>query len=260
MRKLKLLTKIYSSRKMAYGHIQKEIEEQIEDLNVTIKSTILDDNGFITLALEGEDEIAAANYIASIFGECKELEELKEGDTLKGYITSSGKVGFGIFVDIGIKSPYQVDVLIPMFTLRKQLAEERKLPVRKIIELFGLIDNVPLEITLEKVSIGTKKIEGRLSDEQVATFLKWVDDGLEKLLILGTSRDTVQEVLEDTRHSHDVIDIETIGWMENILTCKFNTSAKGLIPRIGRLIPRAKFEIVSPAQITKAMKDYDSKL
>ena len=255
MKKLKLLTKIYSSKKLVFGHIQREIEEQIKDLNVTIKSTILDDDGFVTIALEGEDEIAAGNYIASLFGESKEFADLKEGDIVKGYICSSGKVGFGIFVDIGIKTPYQVDVLVPMFVLREQLLEGKKIPVRKIIELFGLIDNFPLELQLTMVSVGTKKIEGRLSDNQVAMFKKWVEDGLDKLYILGTSRETIQDVLKDTRHSHDIVEIETVGWMENVLTCKFNTSAKGLIPRIGKILPRAKFEIFSPAQVVKTLKD-----
>lgn len=255
MKKLKLMTKVYSSKKRVYSHIQSEIEEQIKDLNVTITSTILDDDGYITIALEGEDEIAASNYIASLFGESKKFGELKEGDIIKGYICSSGKIGFGIFVDIGIKNPYQIDVLIPLFILRKQLVDDKKIPVRKLIDLFGLIDNFPLEVLLEKVSIGTKKIEGRLSDKQAETFQRWVEDGLEKLFILGTSKETVQEVLKDTKHSKDIIEIETVGWMENVLTCKFNTNAKGLIPRIGKILPRAKFEIFSPAQINKALKD-----
>ncbi len=255
MKKLKLLTKIYSSKKQVFSHIQREIDEQIKDLNVTITSIVLDDEGFVTIALEGDDEIAASNYIASLFGESKKLGEVKEGDIVKGYICSSGKVGFGIFVDIGIKHPYQIDVLIPLFILRKQLVDDKKIPVRKLIDLFGLIDNFPVEVILEKVSIGTKKIEGRLSDKQAETYQRWVEDGLEKLFILGTSKETVQDVLKDTKHAHDIIDIETVGWMENVLTCKFNTNAKGLIPRIGRILPRAKFEIFSPAKINKALKD-----
>ena len=32
MKKLKLMTKIYSSKKRVFSHIQREIEEQIKDL------------------------------------------------------------------------------------------------------------------------------------------------------------------------------------------------------------------------------------
>ena len=139
MKKLKLLTKIYSSKKQVFSHIQREIDEQIKDLNVTITSIVLDDDEFVTIALEGKDEVAASNYIASIFGESKKLGEVKEGDIVKGYICSSGKVGFGIFVDIGIKNPYQIDVLIPLFILRKQLVDDKKIKdTTKVLEAFNI--------------------------------------------------------------------------------------------------------------------------
>jgi len=255
MQKLLLLTKVPSTDLGRVQRFQKELERRLQDLTVTIKRMEIYDDGFIDLTLEGEDEVAAKNYLAQLYGRAIPLDELKAGDTLKGFICSSGKVGFGLFVDIGIKKPYAVDALVPLFVLREQLAEGKKISVRRIIELFGLVDHLPLEITIEKVSIALKKIEAKLSERQVAQFQKWQEEGLEKLFILGEPQARIKKALEQTKHEKDIIEIEQLGWAEYALTCKFNTTARGLIPEIGRALPKAKFEIFSPAKIRRALKE-----
>jgi hypothetical protein len=249
------MTKLYTKKKDNFILLRGSIEKQLRDLDVNISSIILDDNGFINVNLEGEDELAAYNYLASLYGKNIELGELKEGDIVKGYVCSSGKVGFGLFVDIGIKEPYNVDALLPLFALREQLAEGKTLPVRKIIKMFGLIDNFPIEIIMQKVSIGTKKAEAKLSEKQIETFETWREEGLDKLLILGAFEEEIERALKRSNHSKDIISLESLGWMENIITCKFNTNAKGLIPAIGRILPKAKFEIFSPSFIKKALRE-----
>ena len=255
MKKTRLLTKIYADKKNNFLDLKSAINEAIDDLNVQLNSISLSDAGYVSITLEGEDEIVASNYLKTLFGESKELNDLKGGDIIKGYICSSGKVGFGIFVDIGIKEPYQVDALIPLFVLREQLTNSDKVAVRKIIELFGLIDNVPLEVAITEISIGTKKIQAKLSDDQAAKFKQWIEEGLDKLIILGASQNEVEEALDKSKHSHDIIEIENLGWKENILTCKFNTTAKGLIPEIGRNLPKARLEIFSPGRIKRELRN-----
>ncbi|RLI65611.1 hypothetical protein DRO91_05040 [Candidatus Heimdallarchaeota archaeon] len=254
MQKLLLLTKVHSTDRGSFKRIQAELEDRLKDLTVIIQTINIYDNGFIALTLEGEDEIAAKNYLSKLYGKAIPLEELKVGDTLKGFICSSGKVGFGLFVDIGIKEPYAVDALIPLYALREQLVEGRKFSTRQLIELFGLVNDYPLEITIQKVSIGLKKIEAQLSEKQVELFRKWQEEGLERLLIIGERRDRIINALEKTNHQKDIIEIEQLGWSEYALTCKFNTTAKGLIPEIGKILPHAKFEIFSPAKIRKQLK------
>ncbi|NHJ32566.1 MAG: DUF2110 family protein [Asgard group archaeon] len=255
MKKLKLMTKLYTKKKENFILLKRNIEDNIKDLDVNISSIIFEDDGFVNVTLEGEDELAAYNYLDSLYGKSIDLGVLKEGDTVKGYICSSGKVGFGVFVDIGIKEPYRVDALLPLFSLREQLVEGKTFPVRKIIKMYGLIDNFPIEITMQKVSIGTKKAEAKLSEKQVETFEKWKEEGLDRLLILGAFEDEIESALKRSNHSKDIIAIENLGWMENIITCKFNTNAKGLIPAIGKILQKARFEIFSPSFIRKALKD-----
>ena len=92
-------------------------------------------------------------------------------------------------------------------------------------------------------------------DGQVETFDKWKEEGLDKLLILGAFEEEIESALRRSKHDKDIISIENLGWMENIITCKFNTNAKGLIPAIGKILPKARFEIFSPSFIRKALKD-----
>ncbi len=252
---MKLMTKVYTKKTETFSLLKRNIENDVKDLDVKITSIVFGDDGFINLTLEGEDELAAYNYLGSLYGKNTDLGELKEGDTVKGYICSSGKVGFGVFVDIGIKEPYSVDPLLPLFNLRKQLVDGKSIPVRKIIKMFGLIDNFPIEITMEKVSIGLKKIEARLSDKQVEIFMEWKEEGLDKLLIFGAYKDEIVSALTKTNHSKDIISIDNLGWMENVITCKFNTNAKGLIPSIGKILYKARFEIFSPSFIRKTLKE-----
>ena len=255
MKKIRLLTKIYANKTEIFRKLKNAINAEFRDLTVNIDSITFDDSGFVSLIISGEDEVVAYNYLKSIYGESKQFADLKEGDTQLGYVCSSGKVGFGLFVDIGIKEPYETDALIPLFNLRKQLCEDKKISTRKILDMFGFVNNLPLEITIEKTSIGLKKIDARLSDKQVETFNEWLEEGLDKLYIIGAFEGEINDVLYQTKHDKDIIKIEKMGWMEHIITCKFNTSAKGLIPIIGKLIPRAKLEIFSPGVIKRALKD-----
>lgn len=255
LQQLRLLTKIYSRKKEAFFRLKREIQQAVSDLDVTITSIIYDDSGFINLRLEGEEEIVASNYLSTLFGRSYGLDELKEEEIIKGYICSSGKVGFGLFVDIGIKEPYATDALIPLFNLRDQLMDGLTVSTRKIIDLYGLVDNFPIEITIEKVSIGLKRIEAKLSEDQIILFNRWLDENLEKLYILGAFEEEIEEALYQTRHQRDVIEIVKLGWMEYALTCKFNTTAKGLIPELGKRLENARLEIFQPTKIKRFIKE-----
>ncbi|MCK5185006.1 MAG: DUF2110 family protein [Candidatus Heimdallarchaeota archaeon] len=255
MKKMKLMTKVYTKKSETFSLLKRNIENDVKDLDVKISSIVFGDDGFVSLTLEGEDELAAYNYLGSLYGKNTDLGELKDGETIKGYICSSGKIGFGVFVDIGIKEPYSVDALLPLFSLREQLVDGKVIPVRKIIKMYGVIDNFPIEITMQKVSIGLKKIEAQLSQKQVETFEKWKEEGLDKLLIFGAYKEEIVSALARTNHSKDIISIENLGWMENVITCKFNTNAKGLIPSLGKILYKARFEIFSPSFIRKTLKE-----
>ena len=83
----------------------------------------------------------------------------------------------------------------------------------------------------------------------------WMEEGLDKLYILGAFESEIEEALYQAKHDKDIINIERLGWMEYIITCKFNTNAKGLIPKIGKLLPKAKFQVFKPGDVKRAIRE-----
>jgi hypothetical protein len=254
MKKITLAKKIYTNKKNAFWRIKEFITREFEGLDVTISSLTFTEEGYISLILEGEDEEIAYNFLVKVYGKVENLDKLQSGDIVKGYIVSSGEVGFGLFVDIGVKEPYKVDALVPLFALRNQLMDGNKVSVRKIIQGYGLVDNFPIEICIEEVSIGLKKIEAKLAEEQVTLFNRWKTESLDRLIVLGAFEEEIERALRESNHRTDIINIEQLGLTEYALTCKFNTNAKGLIPAIGRRLPKAKLEIFSPRRIRELQK------
>jgi hypothetical protein len=68
---------------------------------------------------------------------------------------------------------------------------------------------------------------------------------LDRLIILGASKEKIESVLERTRLNRDVIDIETMGMFEHALTCKLGTNAAGLVSIVGRYLRNSVFAVFS---------------
>jgi hypothetical protein len=60
---------------------------------------------------------------------------------------------------------------------------------------------------------------------------------------LGASKETIENVLERTRLTRDVIDIEVLGLFEHALTCKLGTDAAGLVSLMGRYLRNSVFVV-----------------
>jgi hypothetical protein len=64
----------------------------------------------------------------------------------------------------------------------------------------------------------------------------WGQSLLDRLIVLGASKDTVENVLERIRLNRDVIGVEALGMFEFALACKFGTDAAGLVSIVGRYL------------------------
>ncbi|MDR2719501.1 MAG: DUF2110 family protein, partial [Nitrososphaerota archaeon] len=91
--------------------------------------------------------------------------------------------------------------------------------------------------------------EAELSPSQVEMFEKWQDALLDRLIILGTTTDEVTSTLERTRLNRDIINTESLGLFEQVLTCKLGTDATGLIPQIGRYMRNTRFTVFNPKKL-----------
>jgi len=242
---LTLLTKVYNKGQLK--QIEMSLQSTFEDLDAQVQILDKTGNQWVRVEVTGEDESVAKNYIAKQIGTCPNtLEEIAINTELKGYIQKIDQKTQQITIDIGILEPKPVYAHIPLITLQTQLLEGKETTLKKITELFALNTNLPINIKINEIHKTENKMEVELSTKQIEMFKNWQDSLLDRLIILGTTTDDVTSTIERTRLNRDVINIESIGLFEQVITCKIGTDATGLIPKIGRYMRNTQILIFNP--------------
>lgn len=230
--------------KASHGGQLKQVGEilrnQFEGLDAEVKVTGNPVTKWIQVSVSGEDEAVAAAYIRKEIGICPvSLENVGNGAILKGYISKVDSDG--LIIDIGVFDPKITQAVLPLAVLQEGLAGGKDVAIKKIAEAYALSEGLPLIVKV--TSKEAEDLQVALSAEQVEKFQSWQQSLLDRLIILRVSKDLVSSTLERTRLYRDVINIETLGLFEYALTCKLGTDATGLIPRVGRYMRYAVFQV-----------------
>jgi hypothetical protein len=135
--------------------------------------------------------------------------------------------------------------------LQAQLVDGKKMPLQQIIKLFCLVDNFPLRVLIKRLDTKRSRFVAELSAKQIALFSEWNLSNLDRLIVLGTFFEDVEESVKASGHLRDVAEIESFGLLEHAIVCKLGTDAAGLIPKIGRLLPNAVLRAFSPRDIQR---------
>ena len=225
--------------------IDELLKTQFEELDVEVKVLTNTANRWVQVSLSGEDEAIAASYINKEIGTCPtNLENVKNYPVLKGYISKLDLNKQELIVDVGIFEPKIVLATVPLACLQAQLVDGRKVDLKKIAEIYGLAERSPLSIKpLSLIAQEGDVLQAELSVEQVEKLHGWQQSLLDRLIILGASKETIENVLERTRLNRDVIGIETMGMFEHALTCKLGTDAAGLVSMVGRYLRNSVFVV-----------------
>ncbi len=232
--------------KASHGGQLKQIDEllseQFADLDVEVQVLGRTENKWVQISLTGEDESVATSYVKQEIGICPVTSDsIQVGEAFKGYI-SRVDTGFQkILVDIGVFEPKPSPVTVSLVSLQTHLAFGKDVGLKKIAEMFGLADNLPIDVKIVSNQSAEKGLEGELSSEQVQKLHSWQESLLDRLIVLGASKSLVDTTLERTHLYRDVIEIEELGIFEHALTCKLGTEAAGIIPRIGRYMRNSVF-------------------
>jgi hypothetical protein len=248
MTTLTLLTKINNDNQLK--QIDKALKLAFEGLEVEAKilGTVAD--RWVQIALAGEDEGVATNYVIKEIGLCpSNLENVKKFSVLNGYVTNVEKNGEELSIDVGVFQPKIVHATIPLRNLQAQLVDGRKLALKKIGELFGLREDFPINVKITRLNEEESRIEAELSSRQVRKYMVWRESLLDRLVVLGSPLHKINMTLEHAKLDRDVIDVEPLGLLEHALTCKLGTDAAGLIPKIGRNLKNAKFAVFNPKRL-----------
>jgi len=242
---------------MNFGQV-KQIDEllktQFEELDVEVKVLTNSANRWVQVSLSGEDEAIATSYINKQIGTCPtSLENAKNQPVLKGYISKVDLVKQELVVDVGIFEPTTIWATVSLASLQTQLMEGKKADLKKIAESYGFAERSPLSI--KPVSQEGDVLQAELSAGQVEKLHAWQQSLLDRLIILGASKETIESVLERTRLTRDVIDVEVLGMFEHALTCKLGTNAAGLVSVMGRYLRNSVFVVFNAKKSLDSQSD-----
>lgn len=226
------------------------LKAEFENLDLEVKVLGNPVNKWVQVSLSGEDEVIATSYINKNMGTCPvNMEKIDKFSVLKGYIS---KVDFDkqeLKIDVGIFEPKIIQASVSLAYLQSQLADGRKVDLKKIAEVYGFYANVPLGIKVTSLTAEGDLLQAELSTAQIEKIRLWQQSLLDRLIILGSSLSQIETVLERTRLNRDIIGTEALGLFEHALTCKLGTDATGLIPKIGKYMKNSTFVIFSPEKV-----------
>jgi len=251
---LTLLTKICDEAQLKL--VDKNLASLFEGLRVIVKVCGVTFSGWVQIDVSGEDETVALRYLSEKIGFCpSNMGNLSKFSTIDGRIAAINRSKNELNADVGIFLPNITDATIPLQRLQAQLFDGRKSALKKIVDLYGFCENLPLNIKIVNVDKENNHIEAELSHKQQAVYAGWKKSLLDRLLVLGASFDDVKLVLEKTGFSRDVVSIEPLGMFEHAVACKLGTDAAGLIPQIGRNLPNATLSVFNPRRILAFLED-----
>jgi len=250
MTMLTLLTKTNTDSQLK--QIEKALKLAFEGLEIDTKILGTVSDRWVQISLAGEDEKIASNYVIKEIGLCpSNFENVKKFSPLKGYISKIEKNGEELSIDVGVFQPKITHATIPLRHLQAQLVDGRNFDLRKIGELFGLCEDLPVSVKIISLNEKESRIEAELSSRQIRKYTIWRESLLDRLVILGASLHEIRMTLKHAKLDRDAIGVEPLGLLEHALTCKLGTDAAGLIPKIGRNLKNAKFVVFNPRRIRK---------
>jgi hypothetical protein len=255
MQTVTLLEKLYGkNEEHVLSYLVSLLKLGASNLNLSLNVLGKNSRNWIKVGLSGEDSTVMINYLNKIFGLAPtDLNKIHLFNVVRGKVIDSGKVGYGVYVDIGIEFPKPIDALIPLYKLRQQLVKNNQLSCRTILDLYCLYDNFPLEVNITRLDPNLQLIEAEFSDNQLSIFKDWVKLGLDRLIILGKTLEQVKQAIQKGRVQRDIAKVEQLGLLEHVIVCTLGTNARGLITKLGPFLPHCPLYIFNPEKVRAFM-------
>ncbi len=246
---LTLLARAYGAYKnKILQSTQAKISDMIAELDAELTEIRVGKKDHITVNLEGEDSEFVSNVLMREYGSIPRLSDLKPSSKHSGYLLDVGKVGYGLYVNIGITNPSRMDALIPLHTLREQTTL-KKGSLRGIAKQLVFVDNLPVDIEILSVDFTGQRIESCFHSSTINRIESWTKDDHERLIILGSTEEMIEGVLSKSGHREDIYRIEKIGPFEYSLRCKRSTRASGILAAIGPRLRGVQMHLFIPKEV-----------
>lgn len=187
---------------------------------------------WLEVRARGDDAEAFLNLLTEKYGEAPiQRSRVDRWDVRKGFITGSGRVGFGVYIDLGILEPVQKDALYPLHRMRAQLSDGRAESSRQILLENALADYFPIDVSVMETD--GEKIGVELSDKTWKKLDLWKKQLFDRVIAVGIDRDYADQIVKASGIDLDIVRVETLSLMVQCLVCKSNTDAPGVVARLG---------------------------
>ena len=210
--------------------LRNNLVNQVKGLNVEFEFSL--ERYWLLIRAKGEDAEAFLNLIKREYGEVPlSRSNLEMWDVVNGFITGAGRIGYGVYVDIGIQHPAPKDALYPLHRMRAQLAEGEPKSAREILEANALVDYVPLKMVVTELE--DENISVELNDAERDKLVTWRKYPFDRVIVVGADKTLVENAVRASGLEGDVVKVESLSLFVQSILCKIGTDAPGVIAKIG---------------------------
>ena len=233
MREITILEKIYRNHRDAKSSLSEMLEE-LMDLDVRVVSISRGPRNWATVSIEGPEEEVAEKYLESVMGRVTTIDGVQEGEIRRGKVVDLGKVGYGIYVDVGVVDleDEPVDALIPAFSLKKHLGIRGALSIKRMSQKLGIMENLPLDVRVFKIRRREAEIEGRLTNAQA----RRLGRGRNRIYVVGETRRKIKNAIQRSGNSGHVVRVKRLGLLESEIQCSKEVDPHDVLRAIGPMI------------------------
>jgi len=187
---------------------------------------------WLQIRARGEDAGAFLNLLKREHGEAPlSRSNLEKWDVVDGFVTGAGRIGYGVYVDIGIQQPAPKDALFPLHRMRAQLADGEAQSSREILDGNGLVDYAPIRVAVTELD--GENISVELADEQREQLVSWRKYPFDRVIVIGADKIQAENAVRFSGLQDDIVKVESLSLFVQSLLCKIGTDAPGVIAKIG---------------------------
>jgi hypothetical protein len=210
--------------------LRNNLVKQAKGLNVESEFNL--EGHWLQIRAKGEDTDAFLNLLKQEYGETPvSRSNLEKWNVIKGYVTGAGRIGYGVYIDIGIQQPAPKDALYPLHRMRAQLADGEAKSSREILDANALVDYVPLKVIVTELD--GEKISVELTDEARDMLVSWRKYPFDRVIAVGADKALVENAVRSSGLDGDVVKVESLSLFVQSVLCKIGTDAPGVIAKIG---------------------------
>ncbi|TMI32908.1 DUF2110 family protein [Candidatus Bathyarchaeota archaeon] len=210
--------------------IAKVLSEKANGLEV--ESDFGQQGQWLQVKARGKDADAFLNLLRQELGEAPlSRANLEKWDVVRGFIAGAGRIGYGVYVDIGIQDPRPKDALYPLHRMRAQLADGEPRSAREILDANALVDCVPLKMIVTELE--GENISVELDDQARDNLVSWRKYPFDRVIVVGADRAFVENAVRASGLESDVVKVESLSLFVQSVLCKIGTEAPGVIAKIG---------------------------